>query len=62
VRKENTRQTVMMEKERGDSFCLLIRGRDKNWGEMRRGGMVTLGLQNDKAVKNGVNYRTTNEG
>jgi hypothetical protein len=52
----------MMEKERGDGFCLLTRGRDKNWGEMRRGGMVTLGLQNDKAVKNGVNYRTTNEG
>jgi hypothetical protein len=29
---------------------------------MRRGGMLNLGLQNDKAVKNGVNDRMTNEG
>jgi hypothetical protein len=32
VRKENTRQTVMMEKEGGDSFGLLTKGKDRNWG------------------------------
>jgi len=32
----------MMEKEMGDSCCILTRGRDKNWGEMTRGGMVEL--------------------
>jgi len=29
---------------------------------MRKGGMLNLGLQNDKAVKTGVNDRMTNEG
>ena len=41
---------MMMEKEGGDSFGLLTRGRDRNWGEMRREGMVNLGQQNDKAL------------
>jgi hypothetical protein len=62
VRRENTKWIVMMEKEKGDSFGLITRGRDRNWGEMRRECMVNLGWQNDKGLKNGMNDRTTNEG
>jgi hypothetical protein len=40
----------MMEKKGGDNFGLLARGRDRNYGEMRREGMVNLGQHNDKAL------------
>ena len=47
VRREKSRHTVMMEKDDGDGFSLLTRGRDKKWGEMRR---ERLGQKNEKAL------------